>query len=257
MSEFRYSPKHPRIDEKRLDSVIAEMYESEKFFGRPFLDIYKASLDATKAGINPFQAMNKLRRCINLCRLYLMASKVKGDLAECGVFRGSTSRLVVEVMLAGGIKTGGREFLLFDSFEGLPDAAVQDAEGGDLVHGKEKDDFHLRSTRRFSNTSAEAVAAVFKSWPWISIRKGWMPDVFKGFEDRRYSFAHIDVDLYRSTYDCLEYLVPRMNPGGIIVCDDYLSLRFPGARKAWDEYCDRHNVPFVTLDNYQSAIIAE
>lgn len=255
MSRFRFAPHFPHIDEDQLAQVIEEAYADSQFFGTPFLDIYAASLNATDAGISPFQALNKLRRCHNLCRFFLKARDAEGDIAEAGVFRGSTARLIVELMRIGGVAPAGREFLLFDSYEGLPDMAASDQPSIELAQGTGPDPFHKVTPTRFSNTSVEAVSAVFRDEAWVSTQKGWIPDVFAGFEDRRYGFVHIDVDLYRSTRDCLGYFVPRMNPGGVILCDDYLAVRFPGARIAWDEYCARHDLKFLTLDNYQSAML--
>jgi len=257
MPKFRFAPHFPHIDEQQLLGVMADSYTGVEFFGRSFLEIYEASLNFTNAGISPYQAMNKLRRCYNLCLFYIRSRDAEGDIAEAGVFRGSTARLIVELIETGKLDIQGREFLLFDSFEGLPDLASSDVPSIEAAQGTGPDPFHKVTPRRFSNTSEEEVRAVFRDYPWVSTQKGWIPEVFAGFEPRRFSFVHIDVDLYRSTRDCLDFFVPRMSPGGIILCDDYLSVRFPGARLAWDEYCEKHGVRFVTLDNYQAAMIAE
>ncbi|HEX3704868.1 MAG TPA: TylF/MycF/NovP-related O-methyltransferase, partial [Vicinamibacterales bacterium] len=47
---------------------------------------------------------------------------------------------------------------------------------------------------------------------------------------------HIDVDLYEPTRDSIAFLYERMNPGGIVVCDDYGFMTCPGATKAIDEF---------------------
>jgi len=252
---FRFAPHYPHVDEGLLKRTIEDTYKNAAFFGRPFLDLYQASLDATDAGINPFQAMNKLRRCHNLARFFVRTLDVHGDMSEAGVFRGSTARLLVELAAAGGYDMDGRELLLFDSFEGLPDMAAPDQGSIEVTQGTGPDPYYKVSPRRFSNTSVEAVRAVFEDARWVSTHKGWIPSVFEGFEDRRYSFVHIDVDLYQSTHDCLEYFAPRMVEGGVILCDDYLALRFPGARIAWDEFCARKDLKFITLDNYQAAML--
>lgn len=66
--------------------------------------------------------------------------------------------------------------------------------------------------------------------------KGWVPERFHEVEDRRFSFVHIDVDLYEPTRASLEFFHPRMNPGGIIVCDDYNFTSCPGASSAVDDF---------------------
>jgi len=72
--------------------------------------------------------------------------------------------------------------------------------------------------------------------PFIEYRKGWVPDTFAGLEDRKFCFAHIDLDLYQGVFDCLSFVYPRLSPGGSIVFDDYGFASCPGARRAVDEF---------------------
>ena len=41
----------------------------------------------------------------------------------------------------------------------------------------------------------------------------------------------------------------------MIVCDDYSAPLFPGAHRAWDEFCAEHDLPYVVLDTGQSVIV--
>ena len=51
----------------------------------------------------------------------------------------------------------------------------------------------------------------------------------------RLAFAHIDVDLYRSVLDCIEFAYPRLVAGGLIVFDDYGFPSCARARQAVDQ----------------------
>ena len=44
------------------------------------------------------------------------------------------------------------------------------------------------------------------------------------------------MDLYKPITDTLEFFYPKLVKGGIIICDDYNSTQFPGAKRAWDEF---------------------
>jgi hypothetical protein len=55
-------------------------------------------------------------------------------------------------------------------------------------------------------------------------------------KDKRFSFVHVDVDLYQPTLDSMEFFCPRLNNGGILLCDDYVSSLCPGAIRAIDEF---------------------
>ncbi len=53
--------------------------------------------------------------------------------------------------------------------------------------------------------------------------------------ERRFSFVHLDVDLYESTLAGLEYFYPRLIPGGVILSHDYSILA--GVKKAFEDFC--------------------
>ena len=55
--------------------------------------------------------------------------------------------------------------------------------------------------------------------------------------DEPICLAHIDVDWYDPVICCLERIVPRLTPDGVVVLDDYND--WSGCRKAVDVYFDR------------------
>jgi len=48
--------------------------------------------------------------------------------------------------------------------------------------------------------------------------------------------VYIDVDLYGLTRDSLAFFYPRMQTGGINLCDDHGITTCPGATAAFNEY---------------------
>lgn len=92
-------------------------------------------------------------------------------------------------------------------------------------------------------------------FPRLAFHQGWIPAVFNDLPEGRWSFVHLDLDLFEPTYASLDYFYPRLAPGGAIICDDYGAPLFPGAHRAWDRYCDEHDVPYVVLDTGQSVIL--
>ena len=70
----------------------------------------------------------------------------------------------------------------------------------------------------------------------IEFHRGWIPERFAEVADRRFSLAHVDVDLYQPTLESMEFFYPRLSAGGILVCDDYGSRKCPGAYKAVNEF---------------------
>src|SRR5207248_4885047 len=49
----------------------------------------------------------------------------------------------------------------------------------------------------------------------------WIPDRFQDVDDWKFSFVHIDTDWPEPTSESLAFFYPRIEAGGIIVCDDY------------------------------------
>jgi len=157
--------------------------------------------------IRPY-ALASIDRCWTLSQMLAQALNVGGDVMEAGVFRGGTARLLKLGMAAAR----DRSLLLFDSFEGMETVSATA-------------DRHRRGD--FAETSLDAVRAVVGVEPFIDYRKGWIPATFAGLEQRTFCFAHIDLDLYQSILDCLEFLYPRMLRGAVIVFDK-VSISFEG-----------------------------
>jgi len=106
-------------------------------------------------------------------------------------------------------------------------------------------------------TDFAQVQAAFADFPGVVFHKGWIPDVLATLPEARWSFVHVDVDLYEPTRACLEFFLPRLVPGGVLVCDDYGAPTFPGAARAWDEVCEGEGIPFVELPTGQAVILKE
>lgn len=135
-----------------------------------------------------------------------------GDIAEVGVFQGSTARLICEVK-------GEKKFRLFDTFEGLPESQPEDND----VHREHQYACSLESVREY-----------LKDFENLSFHQGLFPDSTHGVEDADYCFVHLDVDLYASTLACLDYFYERLVPGGILLSHDYSILA--GVKQAFTEF---------------------
>lgn len=73
-------------------------------------------------------------------------------------------------------------------------------------------------------------------------------------ENKTFALVHVDVDLYQPTLDSLEFFFPRLLPGGILVCDDYGSGSYPGARTAMDEYFSNQLENIIELPQGQGFV---
>lgn len=186
---------------------------------------------------------NIAERKFSLFYLAKSIRAVDGDTAECGAFRGATSYLILRA-------SEGRNKLhhIFDSFEGLskpmPADRVEIARvfkwnAGDLAVSE---DVVCRNLQGFDN---------------VSLYKGWIPSRFSEVKDRRFSFVHLDVDLYQPTIESLRFFYDRTNRGGIIVCDDYGFESCPGAYKAMNEFFTDKPEEVIHLTTGQGVVVKQ
>lgn len=153
-----------------------------------------------------------------LYQLLRLSSRVSGDTAECGVYKGAGSFLVCRF---AGQNSLNRCHHVFDSFEGLSRPSKNDGtywREGDMAY------------------ALEAVKANLTEFDEVVYYPGWIPDRFDEIADRDFSFVHVDVDLYRPTLACMEFFYPRLNQGGVLLCDDYGFTSCPGATEAIDRF---------------------
>jgi len=166
--------------------------------------------------------------------LLQLVDTLSGDTAECGVYEGASSWFICD-----HFRDSGKAHHVFDSFEGLSEPARLDGrywQPGDL---------------KTVEARARATLAGFA----VRFYPGWIPDRFGDVEDRRFCFAHIDVDLYGPTKASLEFFYPRMVPGGIVLCDDYGFATCPGATQAMDEFMANRPEPIVHCPTGQAFIV--
>ncbi len=172
-----------------------------------------------------------------LRELLKLVEDTEGDTVETGVYNGASSWFICEAR-----KNHGGTHWAFDSFEGL--SRPTDTTDGAFWHEGD-----LAVTEEAARTALSSYRA--------EVVKGWIPQVFDEVERRLGSlvFVHIDVDLLEPTRDSLEFLYPRVAPGGIIVCDDYGFTTCPGASRAVDEYMSGRPEPVLNFPTGQGVIV--
>jgi O-methyltransferase len=176
-------------------------------------------------------------RCYLLQQFARHACQLSGDFIECGVFRGGTALLLARTLPIRRVK-----LWLFDSFEGLSEASL------------EKGDFYKRGD--FTESSFEAVSELLSPYSQrVELRKGWIPASFSGLEYLRFSFAHVDVDIYDPALACCDFIYPRLVAGGVMVFDDYGYPACRGERNAVDKFFADKSEPVITLPSGQGLVI--
>ena len=171
----------------------------------------------------------------------ILNKNLEGHFAEAGCWKGHSTYMISKLISDILNKNQNKkiEFHIFDSFEGLSEIKEEDKNIKDLELSKMR---HRR--KQFASDEKFVRNKVLGKFDFVKTYKGWIPERFKEVKNLKFSFVHIDVDLYEPTIKSLEFFFPRLENGGIIVCDDYNSIDFNGARSAWDNFFSKNKVSF-------------
>jgi len=196
------------------------------------------SLEILQQNANSLQALDSIKHFVEnldpkfrpgqtLSELYFlglcvhMTKDLGHDIAEIGSYTGGSAR-VIEVW-----KNPDQKLYLIDTFEGLKDCEGKD--GNQIWNGYANTESDLAITFEDVKSSFEGQN--------VEVIKGFFPkDAPSSFENKKFSFVHLDVDTYASTLACLKYFYPKMADEGIIVSHDYVNNHAPGVKKAVDEF---------------------
>ena len=214
-----------------------------------FKTLFTECMQTTRTIVPRWKVPLRAQRALNLARYYLRSLEVDGARVECGTLRGFSALMLCRVHKAMQADFTGAGLHIVDSFEGLSEPRSEDAvrsASGELTYPAGKG---------IMACPMEHVQGVLADFPDVSFHKGWIPEALKALPEAKWSFVHIDVDLYAPTLGCLEYFLPRLARGGIVVNDDYASPMFPGGGIAWDEHCRRHGLAYAALDTGQAVLV--
>ena len=224
-------------DYSLIFKVVSIIYETINYFllkGR-FAILYYYYADSKLLNfINELRIKRYLLLTVNeSMQVYECAKaalKIKGDYAEVGVYKGGSAKIIALVK-------SDKQLHLFDTFEGLPQTSKKDK---------------YFNTGEYS-APLEQVQDLLNEYNNVYFYKGIFPKTTTKISHIRFSFVHLDVDLYQSTLDGLEYFYPRMNKGGLILTHDYPSS--VGVKKACDEFISSRPESILKLSGNQGLIV--
>lgn len=158
----------------------------------------------------------------------VLANDMTGGVVELGCYVGTTSLFIRRLL---DCYHGSYDFHVYDSFEGLPPKTAEDnsVAGDQFVEGE------LHASRK-------VFAANFKKAGLVSpiVHKGWFSDLQPSDIPDAIMFAFLDGDYFGSINDSLTLITPKLQPGAIVIIDDYMNEALPGAARAADAWALRY-----------------
>ena len=203
-----------------------------------FMPLYESCRQASMTSIERMHALWLAVR-------HLGRAGIEGDIVECGVWRGGSMMLAAKTLISQG--DTARRLWLYDTFDGMPPPSDLDFEAasgrsaGDILSEVARDEDNLYwglaarelVERNMNSTGYPADRIVYVA--------GRVEDTLPGQRPERIALLRLDTDWYISTRHELEHLWPVLEPGGILIIDDY--GHWAGARRAVDEFFDRLSRP--------------
>lgn len=160
----------------------------------------------TFAVIRPYTLVD-LYRCYDLWTLVSQTAKLgRGSLIEVGVWKGGTGAMIAK---SAAVCALSDPVYLCDTFTGIVKAGPRDTRYKGSEH---------------SDASRAGVERLLKSLGLqrVHILEGVFPEETGAMiQDQSFRFCHVDVDVYRSAHDVLEWIWPRLVCGAVVVYDDY------------------------------------
>ncbi|CDF92476.1 MULTISPECIES: TylF/MycF/NovP-related O-methyltransferase [unclassified Pseudomonas] len=158
-------------------------------------------------------------RLFELWSLARQLDDLEGDFLEVGVWRGGSGCL-----LALASQRPGRKVFLADTFTGVVKASHLDTG----YSGGEHSDTDIQRV--------QALAARCGVTERVQILEGMFPEHNAEHVSQRLAFLHIDVDVYESARSVLEWAMPRLAPGAVVVFDDYGFYGCEGVTRLVNEF---------------------
>ncbi len=182
--------------------------------------------------IDKIRALQKAFYLVNLDR-------IPGDYVEFGMYEGTSFIGAYESDKRSRIAPAPtRAFWGYDSFGGFKYSSEADAHPF-YVEGDFKSSYEKTRKR---------IARHFRDRAKWTITPGWLEDTILGrtapeMGIEKVAVAFIDLDLGRPSAIALDFLRPALQPGSIIMLDDYFSYRGSmtrGVAGAFAEFCRKH-----------------
>jgi O-methyltransferase len=172
---------------------------------------------------------------VDMYRLYELWSiarqlaKVDGCFLEVGVWRGGTGALLATM---SANTAPSRRIYLADTFQGVVKTGENDTGYCDGVH---------------ADTSIDIVRELMTSMGLtnVTLLQGIFPEDTAGQVSGKIALLHCDVDVYQSAKDVVEWTLPRLSVGGVIVFDDYGFYACGGVTRYVNELRAHENLFFT------------
>jgi O-methyltransferase len=168
-----------------------------------------------------------------LCWAAKRALQLDGDFVECGCSNGTSARVMIDYV---GFESSSKQLYLYDLFQ----------------HGLDPNDPSLpqQSAQLF-----DQVQKRFASFSNVHVVQGEVPKSFEQSVPEKIAFLHIDMINAAAAIGVLERIYDRVEPGAVIVFNEYGWRAYREQKLAEDRFFDRVGQQILEIPTGQGILI--
>ena len=173
---------------------------------------------------------------------YCVRREIPGAFAECGVWRGGSVLAMLLTLEDLGVRD--RDVYLFDTFAGMTEPTEHDTSPveqpalatWEAAKGEGSRAWGGLFDAALFNEDAVRATLLATGYPEARLHlvRGPVEETLPQGAPGDIALLRLDTDWYESTRHELVHLYPRLQPGGVLIVDDY--GHWEGCRRAVDEY---------------------
>ncbi len=229
MTKRRLTGPEAEYNEKRAD--VLKRVDSQYVADAPFLFANRIAVTAALSRIE----------------LFKMVQDIPGAIIECGVYKGNSLMLYMQLSMILEPYAINRSIIGFDTFSGFASIdAEQDPTDINENMFSDTDESIIQDM-----IDANDLVRPVNRIPRCEIIKGDIMETVPAFPKTRpdlvVAMLILDTDLYSSTKVALETFLPFMPKGAIVVLDEVAYRNFPGETSALREVLDLNKVELKRL----------
>jgi hypothetical protein len=169
-------------------------------------------------------------------------AQLEGDFVECGVNTGILSLAACSYI---DFNATGKNFYLFDTYEGIPLDQLSEAEhkAGRGNDNKYYEDCWERAVKNFA------------PYPRAKLIRGKVPETLSQVNIEKACYLSIDMNVAYPERAAIEHFWDKLVPGAVILLDDYGWRPYRKQKETLDEFAAGKRVEILTLPTGQGLII--
>ncbi len=210
----------------------------------PFLS-NKRFEDAYRKAIHPLDpdAIDVRYRAYIIQWAVSQVRSIPGDFVECGTYK---ARAAMFILCMEDLEKLKRKFHLFDTFSGIPSGGLTSREIASNFEGM------------YSDVTIDEVKDKLKDYlHMVNFHVGVITDTLKCLKLDPIAFLHMDLNAAQATERALEIFYPLLQPGGIIVFDDYGWRGFEDQKEVIDQFFLHKIEKVLVLPTGQAVVIRQ